>query len=108
MTGAEAAQRYRDRDPGRARNINLAAKRRARQLLADHKAELGCERCRIKDPRVLDLHHRDPAEKASAVSQLLYRTSLQKVLEEAAKCRVLCANCHRIEHAEKRAKLRVC
>ena len=34
------------------------------------------------------------------VSQLIARASWQAVLDEIARCTVLCANCHRIHHAE--------
>lgn len=78
----------------------MAAKKRMRKIAADFKAERGCENCGVGDPRVLDLHHRDVDSKIMAVSQMIYRYSVVKVRAEMDKCRVLCANCHRIEHAE--------
>jgi len=64
------------------------------------KREAGCSRCGIDDPRVLDFHHKDADEKELAVSQLIARASWRAVLGEIARCTVLCANCHRIHHAE--------
>lgn len=71
-----------------------------RKRVADYKAARGCENCAICDPRVLDLHHRDGEEKIAAVSQMLSRASWKKIEAEMDKCRVLCANCHRIEHVD--------
>ena len=66
------------------------------------KSEAGCKNCGTKDFRVLDFHHRDPGEKNFCVS---HTTKGEKnTLAEAKKCDVLCANCHRIVEAEKRAK----
>ena len=45
-------------------------------------------------PYVMDLHHRDPATKTKAVSQC----SIDEIDDEAAKCDLLCANCHRVRH----------
>lgn len=70
-----------------------------KKFVAEYKAERGCERCGEKDVRCLDLHHRDPAKKEHAVSQM-YRLGrgIARVMEEIIKCSVLCANCHRKEH----------
>lgn len=76
-----------------------------RDLVASYKSERGCEVCFIVDARVLDLHHRDGEEKDLAVSQMVSRRSIEDVLAEIEKCRVLCANCHRIEHAEDGAQI---
>lgn len=71
-----------------------------RARVADYKAARGCEDCGTTDPRVLDLHHRAGEEKIMAVSQMLYCYSWRNVQLEMDKYRVLCANCHRIEHAD--------
>ena|SRR5579885_2089913 len=69
----------------------------------DLKKELKCERCGIDDFRVLDFHHKDPASKEKEVSIMALRAaSKEKILAEIAKCRVLCSNCHRIEHWEEK------
>lgn len=58
-----------------------------------------CERCGFSDPRALDFHHRDPSTKLFAVARApTEKGSKATVLAEVAKCIVLCANCHRIEH----------
>ncbi len=42
----------------------------------------------------LDFHHMDPSVKDDIVLKL----PLEQAVEEARKCRLLCANCHRIAH----------
>ena len=99
LLDAERQARWRARNPERAKEVNLRRKREVRSFVADHKAALGCERCGITDPRVLDLHHLSGEDKVLAVSQMLYRYSKATIVREIEKCRVVCANCHRIEHS---------
>lgn len=72
---------------------------RGRQWVDAYKAERGCDVCGEKDPVVLDLHHVDPKTKRKAVAiGVLNSWSIDRLAEEAALCRVVCANCHRREH----------
>ena len=48
---------------------------------------------------VMDLHHKDPSIKDAHISKLMKSCSYQKLQEEIDKCVVLCANCHRMIHA---------
>ena len=48
---------------------------------------------------VFEFHHRDPKSKDYSW-QKLRLLSLDKVHKELKKCDLLCANCHRIRHAE--------
>ena len=58
-----------------------------------------CSRCHIADYRVLVFHHTNPLEKDFAVAEMAKRGgSLKRLQAEIAKCIVLCANCHLIEH----------
>ena len=60
-----------------------------------------CERCRKRYViAVYDLHHRDPKTKSFAVANAIGNRSLAELLAEAEKCDLLCANCHRMLHAE--------
>ena len=45
-------------------------------------------------PYVMDFDHRDGSEKEFNVGNMT-RSSVQKVLDEIAKCDLVCANCHR-------------
>ena len=47
-----------------------------------------------------DFHHRDPTQKDFSIGQQM---SSRKAKEEAKKCDLLCANCHRIRHFEEDA-----
>ena len=71
--------------------------RRAKEFL-EFKKTLKCSKCPENDYRCLDFHHTIPAEKDRAVSTLV-GWSMERVMSEVAKCVVLCANCHRKEHA---------
>jgi len=52
-------------------------------------------------PYVMDLDHRDPSEKVAPVSQLI-NAGEAAIRAEAAKCDVVCANCHRIRTFERK------
>jgi hypothetical protein len=49
--------------------------------------------------RALEFHHRDPAQKAFGVALHGVTRSLARARAEAAKCVLLCSNCHmEVEH----------
>ena len=76
-------------------------KKRRRGWLDERKTKLGCKKCGNTDHRVLDFHHRDNTKKEFAISEYFYHQFNEERLNmEVAKCEVLCANCHRIVHAE--------
>ncbi len=56
----------------------------------------GCLVCGEQEPVALDFHHSDPSTKKGEVRRM---NSLRLVEEEAAKCVIICANCHRKFHS---------
>jgi hypothetical protein len=52
----------------------------------------------------MDFDHRDPTRKVARVPSLVGRASLDRILAEAAKCDIVCANCHRLRTFERRKK----
>lgn len=59
----------------------------------------GCSKCGYnKCSAALDFHHIDPATKSFALSKSNMSKSLSILKEEADKCIILCANCHREHH----------
>lgn len=70
--------------------------------LNEYKKSLRCELCGENHPACLEFHHINPAEKNFAVSRQHERPSHEAMLAEIAKCKVLCANCHRKEHYSQR------
>jgi hypothetical protein len=66
------------------------------------KSTLKCTKCGENHPAALDFHHEDPSTKDREVSWFLKNSQFTKAIEEAVKCIVLCANCHRKHHYEKR------
>lgn len=63
-----------------------------------------CWNCKqVFPPEVFDFHHLDPKQKDFRVSQ--GDNSLENMRQEALKCALLCANCHRIVHRSKQLKL---
>jgi len=56
-----------------------------------------CERCALSFPQaVFDFHH--IGGKDAPIGYLIANASVEQIASEAAKCRLLCANCHRMEH----------
>lgn len=74
---------------------------RKRHLLAFAKAKMerGCDRCGFNAcAQALQYHHRDPAEKLYDLGRWSPSIGKAKLAEEIAKCDLLCANCHAMEH----------
>lgn len=74
-----------------------------RDWFNQYKSSLACTTCGENHPATFDFHHLDPKEKDDGVATLV-RNALGKdrILAEIAKCKVLCANCHRKLHYEER------
>ena len=63
------------------------------------KKTLKCNRCGFDDYRALQFHHN--SDKEGNVAQMMTSGySLDAIKKEAAKCEVLCANCHQIHHCQ--------
>jgi hypothetical protein len=77
-------------------NAEAVAKRRRRvkEILIEE-AGGECQLCGCRrHPGGLQFHHLDPATKSFGLSGRGITRSLEKAREEAAKCVLLCANCH--------------
>jgi hypothetical protein len=75
-------------------------KREIREELKRYKHENKCEVCREDHPSALDFHH--VGDKSHLVSVMIGDGySIESIMKEVAKCKLLCANCHRLEHYNK-------
>lgn len=62
-------------------------------------SEKGCEKCGERDPRKLEYDHKDPSNKHRGISRIItdgYSWASAVLRAEIRKCRILCANCHRV------------
>jgi len=48
------------------------------------------------DVCAMDFDHRDPGAKRYTVTRMVGKADTQAILEEVAKCDIVCANCHRL------------
>ena len=74
-------------------------RRATRVKVLAYMAEKGCCECGTHDPRVLEFDHIDPSSKHANISTLISNGNSwgsEKLREEIRKCRVICANCHRL------------
>lgn len=85
--------------------------RRDKELTSDEiatwfsafKSMLICSKCDESDPSCLVFHHVDPAtKKATVASMVRSKSSKQEILNEIAKCVILCSNCHLKLHRDTR------
>jgi Zn ribbon nucleic-acid-binding protein len=93
----------------KCRACKAATQKRRRHRLRDWleslKQTLECAECGFDDFRALEFHHTDGQEKDFAIGEMLKdNRSVRAVEREIAKCVVLCANCHRIEHVSEWAE----
>lgn len=82
--------------PRKSNAENVATWRRRLKALLVEEAGGRCFDCGVEGPPyIFDFDHREPGEKAFAVSQTGATVSLKRVREEIEKCDLVCANCHR-------------
>ncbi len=78
------------------------------EWFSDFKQTLSCAHCGNDDFRTLEFHHKNPDEKDFNLGDAKHHgLSKDRIMREAKKCDVLCANCHRIHHYEERCKATV-
>ncbi len=78
---------------------NVLATNKNKALLKDLLLKNSCKDCGTSDWRVLEFDH--VRDKKKSVSTLVRTTTWPRVLEEIAKCEIVCCNCHRIRTMER-------
>ena len=74
---------------------------------AEYKATLCCTKCGQDHPAALDFHHVKYHSDNKKIFKLVAAgCGWERIIEEVAKCVVLCANCHRIHHYEERLEIK--
>ena len=77
------------------------------RAIVDEAKATPCARCGGEfSSRVMDFHHRVPADKSFNICSFVSRSGkathgqsrIEALLAEIDKCDVLCSNCHRMEH----------
>src|SRR5690349_7984783 len=83
--------------PGRPRRfVRTSHRLKAVQKLLTELKSKPCMDCKQTfDPVCMDFDHRDPTQKVIEVTQLR-NSNTERILEEIAKCDLVCANCHRL------------
>jgi transcription elongation factor Elf1 len=98
-------KRYVDNAEYHAARVSKNSKYKRQQLIEMFGNK--CGRCnRTYHSCVYDFHHVDPSTKEFILSGSSLGKSLETLKAEAAKCIMVCANCHREIHAEIRDKIR--
>jgi hypothetical protein len=94
----DAVRRRPRRDPSKAPSQILRARRWKEQAALLN--ELRCVPCmdcgEQFDACAMDFDHRDPASKRFTVSRMVGRQSTTAIMDEVAKCDIVCGNCHRL------------
>lgn len=71
-----------------------------------YKSQLQCSMCGENHPACLQFHHREREDKSFNVGDMARRpTSKKRLIDEIAKCDVLCVNCHAKLHWEEKCGL---
>lgn len=70
-----------------------------REKMKEYLSGRCCKHCGIDDIRVLEFDHIDRQTKKYDISVMM-GNSWETIMEEVAKCQILCANCHRIKTHE--------
>lgn len=75
--------------------------RESKRKCVEHKGNK-CKKCGYnKCIDALEFHHTDPTQKDPTIRFGSTRLSFEKLKAEIDKCDLLCANCHREEHARR-------
>lgn len=98
MTTKEYHREWARKNREKRKALNNVWKQKQREEFKKFKQTLRCNRCGFSHPAALQFHHKDPTAKEAAIASVSANWSVARLQEEIAKCEVLCANCHAIEH----------
>lgn len=102
----EAYKKARSDQQGHGRDWRIIRQKQRRKLIDRIKTTSGCELCGYnKHPQALDFDHIDRANKTASISKISLFANIDSLMLEIDKCRVLCANCHRV-HTHKNKHFR--
>jgi len=80
--------------------INRRNRQKRREWFDRFRSTLSCNRCGYSNPAALDFHHTTDDKEYSITLMVRRGMKEERIMAEVAKCEVLCANCHRVHHAE--------
>ena len=107
-TNARAVESRRLRSESGLVPITESRLRREQTALLRQLRDVPCADCQQRFPfYAMDFDHRNPTQKSFEVPRMLGRVDTERLLEEASKCDIVCANCHRIRTYEQRVATRV-
>lgn len=98
---AAKMRRWREANPERNKVTYRSAYQRRNRWLQDRKKK--CKFCPENRFPCLDFHHRERGEKVATIGQVRHWNQ-ERLVEEIAKCDVVCANCHRWLHWKETAE----
>jgi len=80
------------------RKRNKRPKKMRKTVIERYKILKGCYMCGYKHhPAALDFAHTNRETKIGNISVLINKSSWKDLLKEIKKCKIMCANCHRVE-----------
>ena len=101
-SNAKYSEKYYKANKEKVKAASAKSRKVFKDKWAEFKASLSCTKCGESHPATLDFHHvvRDKTNKK--VFKLVHNRNWTALMDEIAKCVVLCANCHRKHHADER------
>jgi len=101
MTYKKHYHKYGDMYRQRAIQRKLVVKADLRLRMLNYLKGKSCGICEMSDIRVLEFDHIDTSNKSFSIATGLSNLyKWDRIMEEAKKCRLLCANCHKIVTAQ--------
>lgn len=99
ITSEINGKKYRRRKCNKCRQIVKNKRRKTiKEGVINYKKKNKCFMCEVSDYRVLEFHHIKD-DKVDNVSDMVRRGfSYDNIMNEIKKCKVVCANCHKIIH----------
>ena len=83
-----------------SRQRQIGRQKRNTEHIVEYLSTHPCKRCGETDMLCLEFHHRNRKTKKMSVSAIFHGGhSIEMLVAEIKKCDVLCANCHKKEHA---------
>ena len=86
---------YYERKKEQRKRIVLERQQRIKKVIQDYKLAKGCKYCGYnKSARALQFHHYDDNKSHNIAKMVAQGRAIDSIMKEAAKCDIVCANCH--------------